>query len=65
MHKFYLADGVKDQLAETAHLHAQGINIKVSACWILHPAVSVEDPQGRDIGAKCDQPGHQQMLVLV
>ena len=59
MHKFHLADGVKNQLAKAAHLHAQGINIKVSASWILHPAVGVEDPQGRNVRAKRNQPGHQ------
>ena len=64
MHKFHLADGVKDQLAKAAHLHTQGINIKVSAGWILHPAVGVEDPQGRDIGTKRDQPGDHQVLVF-
>lgn len=62
MNELNLSNRVQDQLREADHLHTHGFKVEVRRNRVLHPAVSNEDPQRRQVGAQRHQPGHGHVL---
>ena len=61
MDELGLRHRVEQHLEEVGDLHAHGIGIEPAADGMLHPGIGDQDPEGREIGADGDAPGHGQV----